>query len=198
MVFIHQHVDWCMNHTYWFADIEKFLYPWDKTQWSWCTIFLCTIRVSLLIFCWGFLHHSWVILACSFLFGDIVVWFLYHTVAAVVKNLPANAGDIRDLGLILGSGRSPGREHGNPLQYSCLENPMDREAWWATVQRVTESDIIEVTEQAHKWLLHLSSYFYGIDTHEIDYWVKVCTCLCVLNTWFHKFFLLNSKSLNTA
>ena len=71
-------------------------------------------------------------------------------VTAVVKNLPANAGDIRDLGLIPGSGRSPGRGHGNPLQYSCLENPMDREAWWATVQRVTESDIIEVTEQAHK------------------------------------------------
>ena len=46
-------------------------------------------------------------------------------VAFVVKNLPNNAGDIRDLGLIPGSGRSPGRGHGNPLQYSCLENPMD-------------------------------------------------------------------------
>ena len=44
------------------------------------------------------------------------------------KNPPANAGDIRDVGLILGSGGSPGKEHGNLLQYSCLENPMDREA----------------------------------------------------------------------
>ena len=49
-------------------------------------------------------------------------------VMLVLKNLPANAGDIRDVGLIPGSGRSPGRGHGNPLQYSCLENPMDRGA----------------------------------------------------------------------
>ena len=47
----------------------------------------------------------------------------------VVKNPSASTGDIRDAGSILGSGRSPGREHGNPLQYSCLENPMDRGAW---------------------------------------------------------------------
>ena len=60
-------------------------------------------------------------------------------VALVVKNLPANAGDVRDTGVIPGSGRSPGGGHGNPLQYSCLENPMDREAWWATVHRVTQS-----------------------------------------------------------
>ena len=50
-------------------------------------------------------------------------------VALVVKNPPANAGDTRDKGSILGSGRSPGGGHGNPLQYSCLENPMDRRAW---------------------------------------------------------------------
>ena len=55
-------------------------------------------------------------------------------VALVVKNLPASAGDIRDTGSIPGWGRSPGGGgHGNPLQYSCLENPMDREAWWAPV-----------------------------------------------------------------
>ena len=53
--------------------------------------------------------------------------------ALVVKNPPANAGDIGDAGWIAGSGRSPGGGHGNPLQYSCLENPMDRGAWWATV-----------------------------------------------------------------
>ena len=48
-------------------------------------------------------------------------------VALMIKNLPANAGDLRDAGLIPGSRRSPGGGHGNPLQYSCLENPMDRE-----------------------------------------------------------------------
>ena len=57
----------------------------------------------------------------------------------MVKNPPANAGDVRDTGLILGSGRSPAGGHGNLLQYSCLENPMDRRAWWATGHRVTQS-----------------------------------------------------------
>ena len=60
-------------------------------------------------------------------------------VAPVVKNLPDNTGDARDTGLIPGSGRSPGEGNGNPLQYSCLENSMDRGAWRATVQRVTKS-----------------------------------------------------------
>ena len=60
-------------------------------------------------------------------------------VALVVKNPPPNAGDIRDVGSIPGLGRSPGGGHGNPLQCSCLENCMDRGAWWATVQRVTKS-----------------------------------------------------------
>ena len=50
----------------------------------------------------------------------------------VVKNLPANARDVRDSDLITGLGRSPGAGNGNPLQYSCLGNPMDRGAWWAT------------------------------------------------------------------
>ena len=57
----------------------------------------------------------------------------------VVKNLPAGAGDMRDSGLVPGSGRSPGGGHGNPLQCSCLENPMDRRAWWAVVLRATKS-----------------------------------------------------------
>ena len=56
----------------------------------------------------------------------------------MVKNLfPGNAGDMKDAGLIPESGRSPGGGHGNPLQCSCLENPMDRGAWW--VHRVTQS-----------------------------------------------------------
>ena len=54
----------------------------------------------------------------------------------VVKNLPANAGDIREAGSIPRSGRSPGVGNGNPLQYSCLEKPMDRGAWWAAVHGV--------------------------------------------------------------
>ena len=57
----------------------------------------------------------------------------------VVKNPPANAGDVGDSGSIPGSGRSPGEGNGNPLQYSCLENPMDRGAWWAAVDRVAKS-----------------------------------------------------------
>ena len=57
----------------------------------------------------------------------------------VVKNLPANAGDVRDVGLILDCGRSPGGGHGNPLQYSCLENPMNGGAWKATVHGLTKS-----------------------------------------------------------
>ena len=60
-------------------------------------------------------------------------------VALVVKNLPANAGDIRDVVSTPGSGRYPGGGNGNPLQYSRLENPMDRGTWQAAVHRVTRS-----------------------------------------------------------
>ena len=57
----------------------------------------------------------------------------------MVKNLPANAGDARDMGSIPGSEKSPGGGHGNPLQYSCLEKPMDRGAWQAMVPMVANS-----------------------------------------------------------
>ena len=57
----------------------------------------------------------------------------------MLKNTPGNAGDIRGTNLIPGSARSPGGGHGNPLQYSSLENPMDREVWWATVHGVIKS-----------------------------------------------------------
>ena len=68
----------------------------------------------------------------------------------MVKNLPANAGD---MGSIPGSGRSAGEANGNPLQYSCPGNPMDRGAWWAIVHGVTkESDTTEVTKQQHMTL----------------------------------------------
>ena len=60
----------------------------------------------------------------------------------MVKNLPADTGDIRDVGLNPGSGRSLGGGNGNPLQYSYLENPMNRGAWWATVYEVAKSQIL--------------------------------------------------------
>ena len=61
----------------------------------------------------------------------------------MVRSLTASAGDLRDLGLIPGSGRSPGGGHDNPLQYSCLEGHMDRGVRWATVHRVAELDMIQ-------------------------------------------------------
>ena len=66
-------------------------------------------------------------------------------VVLVVKNPPASAGDLRDSGSIPGSGRSPGGGHSNPLQCSCLENPMDRGGWRAMVHRVAQPDATEVT-----------------------------------------------------
>ena len=68
-------------------------------------------------------------------------------VALVIKNLPANAREVRDAGSDPGLGRSPGGGHGNPFQYSCLENPTDRGAWQATVHRLLwkESDTSQVT-----------------------------------------------------
>ena len=68
-----------------------------------------------------------------------------QTVVLVVKNPSAKAGDVRDMGSTPGSGRSPGGGNGNPLQCSCLENPIDRGTWQATVHEVTESDRTEVT-----------------------------------------------------
>ena len=69
----------------------------------------------------------------------------------MIKNLLANAGDIRDTGSIPGLERSPGGGHGDPLQYSCLENPMGREAWQATVYRVTKSQTRLKGVTTHIW-----------------------------------------------
>ena len=78
---------------------------------------------------------------------DSIIWICYNLhnhswasqVALVVKNLPAYAGDIRDVVLLPGSGRSPGGGHGNPPQYSCLQNSMNRGAWQAMVHGVAKS-----------------------------------------------------------
>ena len=77
------------------------------------------------------------------------VYLWASQVTSVVKNPPANAGDIREGGSFPELGRSPRRRHGNPLQYSCLENPMDRGAWWATVHGITKS---------RTWLKRLSTH----------------------------------------
>ena len=84
---------------------------------------------------WGTVHRvakSWTQLS-DFTFNRA------SQVAVVVKNLPANAGDLRDVVSIPGSGRSTGGGRDSPLQYSCLENPMDRGTWWATVHRIAKS-----------------------------------------------------------
>ena len=80
-------------------------------------------------------------LACSYwyLANSGIIHPLSSQVALVVKNTPANAGDVGDAGSIPGSGRSPGEGNGNLLQYSCWRIPMDRGAWQATVHRVTKS-----------------------------------------------------------
>ena len=78
----------------------------------------------------------------------IYIYIYTHTqVVLVVKNLPANVGShLRDVVQFWGQKDSPGGRHGNPLQYSCLENPMDREAWQATAHRAAQSlDTTEVT-----------------------------------------------------
>ena len=82
--------------------------------------------------------------ASSFFFKELLFIkpseaFLSFPGGTVVKNLPISAGDARDVGSIPGSGRYPGEGNGNPLQYSCLGNPMDRGAWWATVHVVAKS-----------------------------------------------------------
>ena len=66
---------------------------------------------------------------------------MYCKVVLLVKNVPAYAGDIRDAGSIPWLGRYPGGGNGNPLQHSCLENPLDRRAWGATVHRVAKNQI---------------------------------------------------------
>ena len=80
----------------------------------------------------------------------------------MLKNLPGSAGDVRDTGLIPGLGRFPGEGHGNPLQYSCPENPMDRGAWWATVHRVAKS--LTRLQRLKTHMEHLQLEFFSLMT----------------------------------
>ena len=87
----------------------------------------------------------------------------------MVKNPPANAGDIRvNVGSNPESGRSPGGGHSNPFQYSCLENPMDRVAWWATVHRVAKSRtrLMQLSRQAGRQAPDMRSVFTQVRENE--------------------------------
>ena len=87
---------------------------------------------------------------------DYCIWrihFWTSQVTLVVRNPPASAGDTRDTGSVPGSGRCPGKGNGHPLQYSCLENRMDRGAWRGAAHSVTESDTTEATQHARMQLI---------------------------------------------
>ena len=84
-------------------------------------------------------------------------------VALFVRNLPSNAGDIRDTGSVPGSGRFPGGGNGSPLQYSCLENPMDRGAWRAMVHGIAKSQT---------WLKWCHMVMYGVNNLSNHEWIS--------------------------
>ena len=86
---------------------------------------------------------------------NVLGMYLSMLVVLVVKNLPANVGDTRDVGSIPGLGRYPEEGNGNPIQYSCLENSKDRGDWQATVQGVAESD---TTEHRGQELLYYGNF----------------------------------------
>ena len=98
--------------------------------------------------------------------------------ALVVKNAPANAQDIRDMGSVSGSGKSPGGGHGNILQYSSLENPMDRGAWQATVHRVSKNQAR--LKQLRTLLFNRSERINWERTQCLKQLIKLLTCLDLL------------------
>ena len=118
-------------------------------------------------------------------------------VQLVVKNLPANAGDVRDVGSIPGLGRCPGGVHDNPLQYSCLENPVDRGAWRATVHRVTKSQtwLKWLSRQAHTHWNRTTLHNY---VNKSDYRIVCNMCIyvfiiiCTFNVCFICIYICSS------
>ena len=89
----------------------------------------------------------------------------------------ANAGDIRDVGLIPGPKDSPGEGHGKPLQYSCLENPMNRGVWQATVHGVAKSQTWLTQLSTHTWSINIFQYIYFQKITGIN---KTIDCICIL------------------
>ena len=120
---------------------EVFIRSEDLSEWLWSVCLFCIDRLQF--FTLRFIAYVNIRFICMY------VLIRASQVALVVKNLPADGGDRRDTGSIPGLGRSPEGGHGNPVQYSCLENPMDRGAWRATVHRVTKS---------HTWPKQLSMH----------------------------------------
>jgi len=98
--------------------------------------------------------------------SDMTEWLNYYAkcfsrmklAVLVVKNLPADAGRCKRCGFDPWVGKIPWRRHGNPLQYSCLENPMDRGAWWATVHRVTKSRTLVKRLSTHSPRIYWSRF----------------------------------------
>ena len=128
-----------------------------------------------------------------------ILWNLGTSqVVLVVKNLPANAGEVRDTDSIPGLGRSPGVGNDNPCQYSCLENSMDRGAWWATVDGVTKSwtQLSTYTRSllGHQWSRLHGSYCPCAKQVFIRHWFYTRNCA---KCWGHKAWFLPSSSLSS-
>ena len=149
---------WLLIICHFFSWLELWGFTFSSVFWSKCKFFFLTFssldKEVRVVFEWVSMSRNWQ----GFSGGS------------VIKNSPANAGDT---GLILGSGRLHGEGNGNTLQYSCLENPMDRGAWWATVRGVTESDS---TEHAH---IHIHSFSHPFPLWFITgCWIYILCYLC--------------------
>ena len=118
----------------------------------------------------------------------------------MVKNLPANAGDPRDVGSVPGSGRAPGVGKGNPLQYCCLENSMDRGSWWATVHGIRESDTTECTHTHthHHFLCVMRTFkIYSLSNFNINNMALLITVMMLYIT-YQDFYLITGGSPKTS
>ena len=126
-----QHCFQCLNSVWWKQQIKPFM---------WCAqlVNLLAIWIDYKAAC-VCVHHESLRISNEQRINYVYYYIWASQVVLVVKNPPANAGDIIDAGSIPGLEISPGGGHGNPLQFSCLENSTDRGAWWAMVHRVTKS-----------------------------------------------------------
>ena len=120
-------------------------------------------------------------------------------VVLVARILPANAGDVKDSDLILVSERSPG-VHGNPFQYPCLENPMGRAGWWATVHRVTKSHIQlkQLSIHAHTKISQNGIERDGMGREEGSGWgTRVCLWRIHFDIWQNQYNIVKLKKKKT-